>query len=50
MQKHRIRTGKQAITVTVPRKPLLAGIDPNHVLDWVEREDDDNIEQVEIKR
>jgi ABC-2 type transport system permease protein len=49
VQKHRIRSGKQTITVTVPRKPVLAGIDPYHVLDWEEREDDDNIERVEVK-
>lgn len=48
VQKHRIRSGEQTITVTVPRKPLRAGIDPYHVLDWEEREDDDNIEPVKI--
>jgi len=47
LEKHRIRTGQQTITVTVPRKPTLAGIDPRHLLDWEEREDDDNIEGVE---
>ncbi|HEX2122489.1 MAG TPA: hypothetical protein VHL59_12675, partial [Thermoanaerobaculia bacterium] len=46
VQKHRIRSGQQTIAVTVPRKPVLAGIDPYHVLDWEEHEDDDNIEQV----
>jgi hypothetical protein len=49
MQKHRIRSGEQTITVTAPREPVLAGIDPHHLLDWEEREDDDNIEGVEIK-
>ncbi|MGH7503573.1 MAG: hypothetical protein ACREL7_17740 [Longimicrobiales bacterium] len=29
---HRIRTGPQTITVTVPRKPARAGIDPRHLL------------------
>ena len=48
LQKHRIRSGRQTITLTVSRKPVLAGIDPHHVLDWEEREDDDNIEQVRI--
>jgi hypothetical protein len=47
LQKHRIRSGQQTITVTVPGKPVLAGIDPYHVLDWEEREDDDNIGRVE---
>ncbi|HEY0143827.1 MAG TPA: hypothetical protein VGF48_23270 [Thermoanaerobaculia bacterium] len=43
LQKHRIRSGKQTLTVTVPRKPELAGIDPHHLLDWEEGDDDDNI-------
>jgi ABC-2 type transport system permease protein len=47
VQKHRIRSGKQTITVTVPRKPARAGIDPDHLLiDW---EMDDNVEQVEVE-
>ena len=46
LQKQRIRSGAQTITVTVPRKPLLAGIDPHHLLDWVESGDDDNIDAV----
>jgi hypothetical protein len=50
VQMHRIRSGEQTITVTVPSPPVLAGIDPNHLLDWVEGEDDDNIETVEIER
>jgi ABC-2 type transport system permease protein len=47
-QKHRIRSGEQTITVTVPGKPNLAGIDPYHLLDWEERNDDDNVEVVKI--
>jgi ABC-2 type transport system permease protein len=43
---HRIRSGEQTITVTVPRKPVRAGIDPNHLLIDLER--DDNIESVKI--
>lgn len=31
------------LTVTVPRRPLLAGIDPYHLLDWEERADDGNM-------
>ncbi|HEX8253232.1 MAG TPA: hypothetical protein VF846_08810 [Thermoanaerobaculia bacterium] len=46
VQKHRISAGTATIRVTVPRKPVLAGIDPYHLLDWVENEDDDNIEAV----
>jgi len=50
LKMHRIRSGKHAITVTVPREPALAGIDPYHLLDWQEREDDGNIEEVKIGR
>jgi hypothetical protein len=34
----------------VPREPVLAGIDPYHLLDWEEQEDDDNIDGVEIAK
>ena len=47
LRMHRVRSGGQTITVTVPREPVLAGIDPYHLLDWEEREDDDNIGRVE---
>lgn len=50
LQMHRIHSGEQRITVTVPHQPLLAGIDPYHLLDWEESEDDDNIERVAIER
>jgi aminopeptidase N len=49
VQMQRIRSGEQTITVTVPRKPILAGIDPYHLLDWEERDGDDNIDGVEIE-
>ncbi len=49
VEKHRIRSGSQTITVTVPSEPDLAGIDPYHLLDWEEREDDDNVEPVSAK-
>ena len=39
LQKHRIRTGRQTITVTVPRKPEWAGIDPRMLLIDLELED-----------
>jgi len=45
-QLHRIRSGEQTITVTVPRKPVRAGIDPFHLLDWEQPEADDNIARV----
>jgi hypothetical protein len=47
---HRIRSGEQTITVTVPRQPVLAGIDPYHLLDVIELENDDNIEQVKVEK
>ena len=47
LQMHRIRSTEQTITVTVPRRPARAGIDPYHLLiDW---EIDDNIEEVKIE-
>ena len=48
-QMHRIRSGKQTITLTVPRKPDLAGIDPYHLLDWEAPGNDDNIGEVTIE-
>jgi ABC-2 type transport system permease protein len=50
VEMHSISSGEQTITVTVPREPALAGIDPYHLLDWEERDDDDNIDRVEIAR
>jgi hypothetical protein len=49
LQMHRIQSGAQRITVTVSGKPDLAGVDPYHLLDWEEREDDDNIDAVKIE-
>jgi ABC-2 type transport system permease protein len=48
-EKHRIRSGKQSITIKVSEKPIMAGIDPHHVLDWEEKEDDDNLKAVVTK-
>lgn len=48
VQMHRIRSGAQTITVTVPRQPVLAGVDPYHLLDWEEGDDDDNLEGVQV--
>lgn len=47
VQKHRIRSGRQTITVTVPQKPDRAGIDPYGLLDW---EEGDNIEALTIRK
>ncbi len=46
VQMHRIRSGTQTITVVVSREPVLAGIDPFHLLDVVERDNDDNLVRV----
>ncbi|MPY90989.1 MAG: hypothetical protein GEU99_24140 [Luteitalea sp.] len=42
---HRIRSGKQTISITVPREPARAGIDPYHKL--IDRQGNDNV--VEVK-
>ncbi|WP_420125140.1 hypothetical protein [Longimicrobium sp.] len=47
LRSHRIRSGPQTITVTVPGKPSDAGIDPYLVLIDLERFD--NVEEVEIE-
>jgi hypothetical protein len=47
LQKHRIRSGKQTITVTLPSRPTRAGIDPRFLLvDWAT---EDNVGKVTIK-
>ncbi len=46
VKRHRITSGRQTISITVKGKPVLAGVDPYHVLDWEEKEDDDNIAPV----
>ncbi|HET7230029.1 MAG TPA: hypothetical protein VFJ16_08515 [Longimicrobium sp.] len=48
LRNHRIRSGRQTITVTVPKKPSDAGIDPYVLLIDLERFD--NVEEVEIER
>ena len=40
-QPHRIRSGMQSITVTVPRMPSRGGVDPDHVL--LDRKPEDNV-------
>jgi ABC-type transport system involved in multi-copper enzyme maturation permease subunit len=47
LQMHRVRSGEQTITVTVPRKPADAGIDPYHLL--IETERFDNVEEVDTE-
>ena len=45
LEKHRVRSGAQTITVVVPDRPARGGIDPYSLLDWDEV---DNIEPIEI--
>lgn len=43
--KHRIRSGEQTITLTVPQEPARAGIDPYHLL--IDRDLKDNMANIE---
>ncbi len=47
LQKHRIRAGKQTLTVTVPRQPTRAGIDPRYLL--IDGKTDDNVKEVRVQ-
>jgi hypothetical protein len=49
MQKLRVGSGKQTITVTAPRKPALAGVDPRRLLSDP-GETDSNTREVKIER
>ncbi|MET0396272.1 MAG: M1 family aminopeptidase [Longimicrobiaceae bacterium] len=44
LRRHRVRSGTQTITLTVPGRPARAGIDPYSLLDW---EEGDDIEPVD---
>jgi hypothetical protein len=44
LRQHRVRSGRQTITVSVPRRPARAGADPYRKL--IERERDDNVADV----
>jgi len=44
LQMHRLVSGQQTITVTVPKKPARAGIDPSHLL--IDLKTNDNFEKV----
>jgi hypothetical protein len=48
LRKHRVRSGRQAISVTVPRVPSRAGIDPRRLL--IDTEGDDNTVDVGLGR
>ncbi|HEX5869491.1 MAG TPA: M1 family aminopeptidase, partial [Longimicrobium sp.] len=45
LRRHRLRAGRQTITVTVPRRPARAGIDPLNKL--IQRESGDNVVDVD---
>jgi ABC-2 type transport system permease protein len=44
LKQHRLRSGKQTITVVAPRRPARAGVDPRRT--FIERERDDNVAAV----
>ncbi len=46
LQRHRIRSGRQAIRITVPREPAHAGVDPYGKL--IDRVHDDNVTEVVV--
>jgi hypothetical protein len=46
-KQHRVRSGKQTITVIVPRRPARAGVDPDRKL--IERQRDDNVVGVTVR-
>src|SRR5262249_44910325 len=47
MAMQRIRSGRQTITVTAPRKPTRAGIDPDNLL--IDLDTENNIKDVKIE-
>ena len=47
LEMHRIRSGEQAITVTVPRQPTRAGVDPNKLL--IDLKTDDNTQKIKVQ-
>lgn len=49
LERRQVPAGASTITVTVARKPVLAGIDPFHVLDWEQGEEDDNVRTVVVR-
>jgi ABC-type transport system involved in multi-copper enzyme maturation permease subunit len=48
LERHRIKSGKQTISVTVPREPARAGIDPYRKL--IDRARDDNVVDVQLAK
>jgi hypothetical protein len=50
LQPHRIRSGEQTITVTVPEQPAEAGIDPDYLLHDFDGEVLDNVAEVTVSQ
>jgi ABC-2 type transport system permease protein len=48
IERRRIRSGEQTITVTAPGKPTRAGIDPQNLL--IDLDTEDNIRDVKIEK
>jgi len=48
-QKHRITSADQTITVTVPRKPTLAGVDPRQLLTRPDRHRETQLSEVKVE-
>ena len=49
LRKHRLRSGQQTITVTVPGRPARAGVDPHQLLINRHKEEmDDKVHEVEV--
>ena len=44
LQRHGVHSGEQRITITVPRQPAHAGIDPRRLL--IDVDGDDNVRQI----
>jgi aminopeptidase N len=47
IEKHRIRSGRQTVTISVPDKPADAGIDPNFLL--IDTDVNDNVRKVKLE-
>ena len=49
LQLHRVHSGEQTITVTVPEEPADAGIDPDYLLNHSDGEALDNVAEVAVR-
>ena len=48
-RRHRIRSGEQTLTFTLDERPRAAGLDPYHLLDLADNEDDINFRRVTVR-